>query len=308
MGAGELSVAAASYGLGCRACGTINQILGTSSSFDCATCARRNFTVDCQRCHGARVITGRGRQAPTGWTCHWCLHQTANVGLSHLARRGRATAADAWTSLRDHGLTDGDARAQVLGGFETVAGSGDAPPPGTVSSVTALTDGVLVVAEIGAEGRTLLPYPDLLELEADGRGLLTTGGRYIGGGRGLTGAITGMAVASMLNNATRKTQIDSYLRITTPQSQMLLRHWHYTPDEVRAALSRMFAAQLAAARAASTPPPVVINPPSPERLSSGPIDELERLTKLHAAGTLTDTEFEAARAKQIKLLHASKTT
>jgi hypothetical protein len=167
---------------------------------------------------------------------------------------------------------------------------------------------VLVVSEVGAKGRTLLPYPDLLELEADGRGLLTTGGRYIGGGRGLTGAITGMAVASMLNNATRKTQIDSYLRITTPQSQMLLRHWHYTPDEVRAALSRMFAAQLAAARAASTPPPVVINPPSPERLSSGPIDELERLTKLHAAGTLTDTEFEAARAKQIKLLHASKTT
>jgi hypothetical protein len=66
----------------------------------------------------------------------------------------------------------------------------------------------------------------------------------------------------------------------------------------------MFTAQLAAARAPSAPVPVVVAAsPSAEPVALGPVDELERLTKLHAAGTLTDTEFEMARARQIRQLH-----
>lgn len=110
----------------------------------------------------------------------------------------------------------------------------------------------------------------------------------------------------MLNNATRKTAIDSFLRLTAKDTEMLLRHWQYEPETVRGSLSRMFTAHLAAARAATAPAPIVIQQPRTEPIAAGPIDELERLTKLHASGTLTDTEFEMARAKQIKQLHAGK--
>lgn len=250
------------------------------------------------------IAATRGRK-PTGWTCPWCLNQVANVGTARLRARG-ATAADAWRSLDDHGLARGDPDVRVLGGFEAVAGSGDCPPTGTLCSVAALADGVLVLAEIGARGRTMLPYLELLELEVGGRGMITTGGRYTGGGFGITGALTGMAIASMLNNASRKTQVDSFLRLSSRHTEILLRHWRYPPQTVRGALSRMFTAQLAAARTAAAAPVVITAPPAPEQLPSGPVDELERLTKLHAAGTLTDTEFEMARSKQIKRLHAGE--
>jgi hypothetical protein len=311
MGEGERAVVvpAASYRLDCRACRVLTSLAGPESQFDCTACGRRNFIVACGRCQGAEVIAGARRRKPTGWTCSWCLHQTANVGTARLRARS-ASAADAWRSLQKHGLTGNDPEVRVLGGFETVAGSGDCPPVGTICSVAALADSVLVVAEIGAHGHTMLPYSDLLELQADGHGILTTGGRYTGGGVGITGALAGMAVASILNNATQKTHIDSYLRLTAHRTEILLRHPRYTPQAIRGALSRIFTGHLAAARTAATP--IILTAPAaalaaaPEALPSGPVDELERLTKLHAAGTLTDTEFEMARSKQIKRLHAAE--
>lgn len=294
------------YTLGCRACHASARVPADASSFDCTSCGRRHFIVGCERCGGANVLVANGRGLPNGWTCSWCLAQVANVGFSRLRRRGGATAADAWRSLDDHGFTRGDPQVRVLGGFELLAGSGDCPPHGTLCSIAALADGVLVVAEIGARGQTLLPYRDLLELEVGGRGLVTSGGRFVGGGVGLMGAMSGMAVASMLNRASRKTSLDSFLRITSRHTEMLMGQLRFPPKTVRGGLSRMFTAQLAASRAAATPPPVVISAPTPAPLPSGPVDELERLTKLHAAGTLTDTEFEAARAREIKRLQAGE--
>jgi hypothetical protein len=280
---------------------------GTATDFACASCRRRNLVVGCGRCGGAQLaLADRRGRAPTGWTCHWCLQPLANLGVSRPGRRGRSrpTAADAWQSLDEHGLTGGDRQVRVLGGFEMIAGSGDCPPAGTLCSLATLADGVLVVAEIGAQGCTLLPYAELLELEVGGRGAVSYGGRIIGGGFGLTGALAGMAVASMINTATRKTVVDSFLRLTARNTEMLLRHWTYDPETVRGRLSRMFTAQLAAARAPSAPMPVVVAAsPSAEPVALSPVDELERLTKLHAAGTLTDTEFEMARARQIRQLH-----
>jgi hypothetical protein len=297
------SLPGASHRLTCFACRARNDVADESVDFACAACGRRNLILGCGRCGGAQVAADNRSKARTGWTCYWCLQPLTRPGRPG---RDQPTAADAWKSLERHGLTNGDTQVRVLGGFELIAGSDDWPPPGTLCSIATLADGVLVVAESGATGHTLLPYPDLLELEVGGRGLLTYGGRYIGGGRGLTGALTGMAVASMLNNATRNTAIDSFLRLTSKNTEMLLRHWQYDPETVRGSLSRMFTAHLAATRVATAPAPVVIQQPRTEPIAAGPIDELERLTKLHAAGTLTDTEFEMARAKQIKQLHAGK--
>lgn len=46
--------------------------------------------------------------------------------------------------------------------------------------IAGLEDGVLVVAEVGTEGRSLFRYDDLLDLEVGGHGLVNTGRRYSG--------------------------------------------------------------------------------------------------------------------------------
>lgn len=210
-----------------------------------------------------------------------------------------ATAAAAWASLEEHGLTRGDPDARLVGGFTLLAASDDSLPPGTVCSIAGLEDGVLVVAEVGAKGRSLFPYADLLELEVGGRGLISTGPQYVGGGTLVMGALAGMAIASILNNASQKVTIDSFIRITSRQAEMVLSHSQYPPEAVRNTLSMMFVRYQGAVRAGAVPGATA----PPELPPPGPVDALERLTRLHAAGTLTDNEFEAARVKQIRRLH-----
>jgi hypothetical protein len=135
----------------------------------------------------------------------------------------------------------------------------------------------------------------MLHLEVGGHGLVNTGLQFSGGGRGVTGALRGVAIASVLNNATRKITNDSFIRITSRHAEMVLTHSRHPPEVVRNTLSMMFVRYQNAARPASAPS--APGPPPP-----GPLDELERLTRLHAAGTLTDNEFEAARLKQIRRL------
>ena len=101
---------------------------------------------------------------------------------------------------------------------------------GTVCSIAGLEDGVLVVAEVGANRRSLLRYDDLLALEGVGHGQVNTGLRYAGGGRGVRGALTGMVVASMLTNTSRTVAADSFIRITSRQAEMVLSHSRYSPD------------------------------------------------------------------------------
>lgn len=79
---------------------------------------------------------------------------------------------------------------------------------------------------------------------------------------------------------------------------MVLSHPRYPPEAVRNGFSMMFVRYESAARSAVVPTP---SPPS-EQHPTSPIGELERLTRLHAAGTLTDNEFEMARDKQIRRL------
>ena len=296
---GHELVRAGTYGLGCRRCRASTQVSGDASMFECSSCGVRNFPRRCARCSGTTIVLGSGgRNGPSVWTCSWCLHENSTVRLSRRDRPSKATAADATASLEEHGLTRSDPDARLLGGFTLVAASDDGMPRGTVCSIAGLEDGVLVVADVGAKGRSLFPYADLLELEVGGRGMVSTGSRYSGGGFGVRGALVGMAVASALNDISEKITIDSFIRITSRHAEMVLSHARYAPEAIRNTLSMMFIRYRNAARAAAAP--VAATPP--QLPPSGPVDELERLTRLHAAGTLTDNEFELARIKQIRRL------
>lgn len=118
----------------------------------------------------------------------------------------------------------GDAEVVLVGGFVLVAGSGDCPVAGSICSVASLRDGVEVVDEVGAKGRTVLPYTDLLALEIGGHGAITTGPQFYGGGSGVVGMATGMATGGALSAAAQRTTFDSFMRIMTPTTEMIFRH------------------------------------------------------------------------------------
>jgi hypothetical protein len=179
-----------------------------------------------------------------------------------------------------------------VGGFVLVAGSGDCPVAGSICSVAALRDGVQVVDEVGAKGRTVLPYTDLLALEIGGHGAITTGRQFYGGGSGVVGMATGVATAGALSSASQRTTFDSFMRIMTPTTEMIFRHPQYWPGAVRNSFSAMFVRYEAARR---SPGPAVAEPASAA-------DELERLHRLHQAGVLTASEYEAARAPHVRRL------
>lgn len=292
-------VQADTYTLPCRGCRRPITVAASAHSYDCTACGASSFIFRCDRCDGANLTGGKSRRAPVGWTCNWCLTQNMNQGMRRLRGKGAGTAAQAWDALNQHGLTHGDPDARVLGGFTLLGGSGDIPPPGTLCSIGGLADGVLIVAELGATGSLLIPYHELMQIEIGGKGTLNTGPAFIGGGSGVIGSLRGMATATMLTNLMSNTIVDSYARLTTPRTELLLAHCKHPPQAVRNALSVIFVRRLAATRVSSQP----VTPVTVEQPPASPVDELERLTRLHAAGTLTDSEFEAARARQILRLH-----
>jgi hypothetical protein len=57
-----------------------------------------------------------------------------------------------------------------------------------------------------------IPYSAIDDLEFSGPGKVTTGGGFIGGGFGLSGAAKGMIAASVLNALTTKTKIHTMIR------------------------------------------------------------------------------------------------
>lgn len=280
-------------GLPCVSCGKGLQVERSVTRFCCSSCGADNFIYACARCEGPEIVSSRGKGPPAGWTCGWCYQEHQLSMLRRSYGTPSRTAAEVRAAREDHRLTSGGKDVALLGGFTLVAGSGDCPPVDAICSIVGLEEGILVTAEHGAAGRSMLRYDDLLGVEVGGHGSITTGRQWAGGGLGITGAVKGMALASVLNAASKRTTVvDSFLRITSRETEMFFSHPRCLPGAVRNTFSAMFVRIETARRAG----------PSKPSGSSGPLDELERLARLHDAGALTDSEFELARAPYVQKL------
>ena len=121
----------------------------------------------------------------------------------------------------------------MVGGFTIVGGTGLPVKAGAVCSVTALTDEVQVRVEIGADDAVIpMPYRTMTAAELAG-GAQTSGGGFVGGGFGFSGAVEGMAVASVLNSLTRKTTVNTGFHLATTEHEMLLHHGELGPKAIR---------------------------------------------------------------------------
>ena len=256
----------------------------------CPACKRLYMFLRCRDCDAIsrvhRVSVGRAHHKRGDWACEICGRK-----YTPLVRMPCATAAELRASLENLGFVGDAPSARRLGAFAVVGANGYPLSAGDYVTVTC-SDAVVTL--LGERNKSLcieIPYGKLTDLEIDGQGKQTTDAGLIGGGFGARGAVEGVAIASVLNAATRRTRVDSCLRISSAEGEVLLRHTIFTPDQLRVTFSPIFTRLKAEART-GTPTPT----------PDDPVTQLERLAKLREAGALTEGEYQAARAPLAKRL------
>jgi hypothetical protein len=122
-----------------------------------------------------------------------------------------------------------------------------------------------------------IPYLEIVSLGIDGPGQVSSGGGFIGGGFGVVGALEGMAISAVLNAATTKTSIHTFIQILTLRGEMFF-HWGgMGPAALRMFLSPVFTRLRQLDLGAS-------------------LGQLERLAALRARDMLTEAEFVQLKA------------
>ena len=97
-----------------------------------------------------------------------------------------------------------------------------------------------VVFHTSRDSSHSIPLIEVCSLDITGPGTVTTGGGFIGGGFGVEGALTGVAIASILNALTTKSKIHTFISFITNIGEL---HFHYSgmePSALRIALASVF--------------------------------------------------------------------
>lgn len=142
---------------------------------------------------------------------------------------------------------------------------------------------VLVTPPASRDVLAQIEYDDVLAFRVDGPGAVTRGGGFMGGGLGLTGAVEGMVVASVLNALTTRTKSQTIIEVQDHSVDLIFCNTNVSPDAARLRLKPV-EAKIRAATAARLSVP------------SDALNQLERLAKLHREGALTNDEFDLGKA------------
>ena len=152
-------------------------------------------------------------------------------------------------------------------------------------------DGFVTLCVGDASRPVAVPYSDVTTLQFGGRGAFqeSTGKTFYGGGFGLVGMLTGMAVASVLSAASTKTvdRIETIIRFGWTDGQLTMVNKTQTPERMAALLAPVV--DMLRERAANS------NASPREQGPSSLVAELRELAELHGAGVLSDEEFAQAK-------------
>jgi hypothetical protein len=271
----------------CIVCSTIAHLRAGATELTCARCDGLYTFRACAQC-GAVDQVGPKSALRGRWHCRFC----ARDNLVQQRTTPTLSAQVRFDELESHGMTRLDPDVRLVTGFTHFGGTGFPIEPGSLCSVVSSSDGVVVTAERRDDKRfaAVIPYGDLTSLELEG-GARTTGGGFIGGGFGAGAAVEGMVAASILNAASRRTKVNSVMRIGTRQEEVLLHHGKLTPVQIRRDLSPLFTRYEAAKHSGRA-----------QAAQHDPIAQLERLAKLREVGAITEEEFQAARAPYVHQL------
>ncbi len=145
------------------------------------------------------------------------------------------------------------------------------------------------VTEIDTGNAARFAYDDIRDIELGGPGAIQSGGGFIGGGFGIGGMITGIALAAALNKVTTRTSVQSLVRLAARHAELIMVHTRATPDQLRVYLSPAFT-RIAAAHDRSVQPSARVDA----------VEQLERLAGMKASGFLTEQEFDVAKAQILR--------
>lgn len=178
-----------------------------------------------------------------------------------------------------------------LGGYVQVS----AITPGGLYDVLFLEDHLVVSAHRQAKVLAEVPYSQVEDVEIGGPGLVKTGGGFVGGGFGVSGAVEGMAIAAVLNTLTTRTSVKTVVRIQGTSCELFLLHTKLTPEQLRIAMSRPLGA-IRSARPTQTAGGTRHEAPP---AAPSPVQELTKLADMLEKGLLTREEFDLMKSKLI---------
>jgi hypothetical protein len=236
-----------------------------------------------------------------GWLRAWqsfVKQNPAAVPVILEALEDRRTAAA--RPMIDAAVNELEAHSQAtmrsvayLGGYVPEA----AIIPGQRYDVRFLIDRLLVVPANQAQVLAEVHYSQVEVVDIGGPGLVRTGGGFVGGGFGATGAIEGMAVAAVLNALTTRTSIKTIVRIQATTCELFLLHTKVTPEQLRIELSR----PLGAIRSARTTSAAGAAQHQVRATAPSPVEELTKLAAMLENGLLTREEFDLMKAQLLGL-------
>lgn len=265
----------------CPACTEPSLVGAARQDWTCSSCGHRHFVEVCKNCFRILQRASTSRRI----SCPWC-------GEPHSSwSPAPSTAGDLSEQLEELGLSSEHHHPdnRYLLGCAVVGGFGHDILAGARVNLLCREREIAIVT--GGDEVAAAAYEDVNLLEVGGRGEMRSGGGFIGGGFGLSGAAEGMLVASVLNSLTSKTKVETLISLRTDHWQLILLYNKATPDAVRIelapALARVDKALRSSKGAASS--------------AGSTADELAKLAELHAAGVLTDTEFSAAKARLLEI-------
>ena len=238
-----------------------------------------------------------------GWARAWqsLVRQNPAAVPQILARLGAREAEAAALRTQDADSREAaELEARALFSLRGVAYLGGYVPesaitPGLLYDVLFLEDRLVVFAHRQVKVLAEVPYSQIEDVGIGGPGLVKTGGRFVGGGFGVTGAVEGMAIAAVLNALTTRTSAKTIVRIQGSSCELFLLYTKLTPEQLRIAMSRTLGT-IRSVRATQTAGVPQNETPA---AAPSPVHELTKLADLLEKGLLTREEFDLMKSKLI---------
>jgi predicted RNA-binding Zn-ribbon protein involved in translation (DUF1610 family) len=264
----------------CAKCKQFSRVPEDATSWTCPNCAQHWEVRRCVSCGVALQHVKHG-----GGPCPFC-----GKNVNTWRKQGSiATAADAEQDAAERGFTSKSDQSdnRVLIGCTVAGGYGHDFSAGSRCNIFFDRDH----ARVSGDGSALDLAYEGMTLEIGGPGEVTSGGGFFGGGFGARGAAEGMAIASVLNALTTKTNIQTVVGIETNDCQLVVMWDKATPEQLKLTLAPVNGHIKSARKKVET---------SSASRSADPVEQLERLAELQKAGALNPEEFEAAKRKVIE--------
>jgi hypothetical protein len=195
------------------------------------------------------------------------------------------------TGRVDHAISDDDfaIRNQEVATIETVYLGGAGVPLKTYEKSTLIVSRKGFSIGQGGDSIWTQSFEGLNGIQITGEGLYQTGGGWVGGGFGISGALKGAAFASVMNALTTRTHNDCYFRFVYTGVDATFQVLSHTPRNLEIALSGV--RNWLETR----------NPASQQAGLSGysasRVEQLEKLHQLFEKGILDENEYRAEKQR-----------